>query len=295
MPNDPALAQLWPTLSRGVTIESSPPDARVSYIDYEATDSRWKELGSTPLPQVRVPRAVLRLRVEKEGFVSIDDAIAQNGNAPRAYTLDRPESVPTGMVRVSADLSPVSIFIPGLDGLPPTQLPSFWIDKFEVTNRQFKTFVDGGGYQKREYWQEGFVRDGRSISWDEAMAVFHDATGRPGPAGWELGDYPSGQADFPVTGVSWYEAAAFARFSGKALPSIFHWSRAAMQNLSGSVVPLSNFAGKGLAAVGDVPRRASLWRSRHGGKREGMVLKSRRWRQALHARWCLERAGVRIR
>ncbi len=43
-----------------------------------------------------------------------------------------------------------------------------------------------------------------------------DQTGRPGPSTWELGTYPKGQDDFPVRGVSWYEAAAYAKFAGKS-------------------------------------------------------------------------------
>ena len=39
------------------------------------------------------------------------------------------------------------------------------------------------------------------------MPLFHDTTGRPGPVNWELGNYPEGQADDPVGGVSWFEAA----------------------------------------------------------------------------------------
>ena len=58
------------------------------------------------------------------------------------------------------------------------------------------------------------------------MALFRDATGRPGPAGWKVGAYPQGEDDLPVTGVSWYEAAAFAAFVGKRLPSIYHWTLA---------------------------------------------------------------------
>ena len=45
------------------------------------------------------------------------------------------------------------------------------------------------------------------------------ATGRSGPATWELGSYPEGQADFPVGGISWFEAAAYAEFAGKSLPT----------------------------------------------------------------------------
>jgi serine/threonine protein kinase len=40
-----------------------------------------------------------------------------------------------------------------------------------------------------------------------AMALFRDTTGRPGPATWILASYPDGQDDYPVSGVSWYEAA----------------------------------------------------------------------------------------
>ena len=116
------------------------------------------------------------------------------------------------MVRVSAWMSPFSLSIPGFEQLEPVQLPDYWIDKYEVTNKQFKRFVDNGGYQKQEYWKQPFLKEGREISWEEAMAEFRDSTGRPGPSTWELGDYPRGQDDYPVTGVSWYEAAAYAEF-----------------------------------------------------------------------------------
>ena len=42
------------------------------------------------------------------------------------------------------------------------------------------------------------------------MSLFRDKTGRPGPSTWELGTYPQGEADLPVGGVSWHEAAAYA-------------------------------------------------------------------------------------
>ena len=60
-------------------------------------------------------------------------------------------------------------------------LPEYWIDATEVTNRQFKAFVDAGGYQRREYWTQPFVEGGRELTWEEAMARFRDTTGRPGP------------------------------------------------------------------------------------------------------------------
>jgi hypothetical protein len=60
------------------------------------------------------------------------------------------------------------------------KISSFLIDRYEITNRQFKEFIDGGGYQKRDYWKQDFVQSGRQLAWEEAMELFRDSTGRPG-------------------------------------------------------------------------------------------------------------------
>jgi dienelactone hydrolase len=119
-----------------------------------------------------------------------------------------------------------------------------------VTNREYKRFVDAGGYRDPRYWRQPFVDRGRTLTFAQAIARFTDSTGRPGPATWESRSYREGDDDLPVTGVSWYEAAAFAAFAGKSLPTIFHWSRVADQRLSGFVAPRSNFRGKGVLKVG---------------------------------------------
>ena len=142
--------------------------------------------------------------------------------------------------------------------LPSAQIRPFFIDRYEVTNRAFKEFIDAGGYERPSYW-DGFAmaKDGRPLSFDAAMRVFVDATGRPGPATWELGNYPDGRADYPVTGISWYEAAAYARYRGRSLPTLYHWIKAAQpdtelaSSLSVSVTPLSNFASAGPVPVGE--------------------------------------------
>ena len=54
------------------------------------------------------------------------------------------------------------------------------------------------------------MKDGRTISREEAVSSFRDSTGRPGPATWEGGTFPKGSERHPVAGVSWYEAAAYA-------------------------------------------------------------------------------------
>jgi dienelactone hydrolase len=132
------------------------------------------------------------------------------------------------------------------------ELPDYRIDKYEVTNRQFKQFVDAGGYRTREYWTEPFVKDGRTLGWDQAMTEFRDATGRPGPSTWEIDAYPDGQDDFPVSGVSWYEAAAYATYARKQLPTVYHWYRASGAfSVFSDVLSVSNFSGRGTARVGE--------------------------------------------
>ncbi len=134
------------------------------------------------------------------------------------FDLEAAAKAPEGMVPVSGGPWIDSLAFLGWVG--PYALPPFFIDRLEVSNRQYQMFVDKGGYTTRDYWKQPFVRDGRELSWSEAMDLFRDATGRPGPSTWEGGHYPEGKADYPVSGVSWFEAAAYAEFVGKSLPVI---------------------------------------------------------------------------
>jgi dienelactone hydrolase len=167
-------------------------------------------------------------------------------------TLDEEGKIPAGMVRIGG--GSFGIRMTGMNVVDPANVDDYLIDEKEVTNREFKAFVDAGGYRDRKYWKHEFVKEGRKLPWDEAIGAFKDRAGRPGPATWELGAYPAGQDDFPVSGVSWYEAAAYAEFAGKSLPTIYQWSRAASPGLGASaVLPLSNIGGTALARAGSHP------------------------------------------
>jgi dienelactone hydrolase len=130
-------------------------------------------------------------------------------------------------------------------------LPSFYLDTYEVTNREYKRFIDAGGYRTPEFWTGPFIKDGRELSREDALREMRDATGQQGPSTWRLGTYPPGQDDLPVQGVSWYEAAAFATYAGKRLPTVHHWRKAAAAgSFYSDVIEHSNFGTKGPAAVG---------------------------------------------
>ena len=253
IPDEPALAALWPKVSRDISVETKPPGADVYVRDYADTAADWQHLGQSPVEGVRIPLRYSRWRITKDGYEELETADASGPFGLRRvydlrFELTEQDSIPREMVRV-----PGGTFEQwaGLLGrLGPVELPTYLIDRFEVTNKQFKEFVDSGGYQKSEYWTHEFVKEGVTLTWQEAMVQFRDATGRPGPSTWSLGTYPEGQDDFPVNGVSWYEAADYAESAETSLPTIYHWRHAASVGRQDHIIPLSNFATDGPAKVG---------------------------------------------
>jgi eukaryotic-like serine/threonine-protein kinase len=247
--DDSTLESLWTATSGPLSVVTDPPGAQVYRKDYATPDAPWELLGATPLTEARIPPpfAFSRVMVVKPGYETIDDVTAPG---EQHYRLDANGTMKQGMVRIAG--GKLGVPLVGLDHLEPIAVSDYLIDRHETTNREFKRFVDAGGYQKREYWRVPFVMDDRTLSWEEAVASFKDRTGRTGPATWEVGDYPAGQDDYPVGGVSWYEAAAYAAFAGKELPTIYHWANAARVRFSSAVVPLSNLDGSaaGTAPVG---------------------------------------------
>jgi formylglycine-generating enzyme required for sulfatase activity/dienelactone hydrolase len=247
--DDSVRERMWAEVARELTIETDPHGATVYRRDYDSSETDWKELGVTPLDVPRFPLGLSRLRFELEGYVPRETAnfsglLAQAG----AFVLDTPETMPKGMTRVSGGST--TLQAPGLEQFAALELGDFFMDVHEITNRQYKAFVDAGGYADPACWTHPFVRDGQTLSFEDAMALFVDQTGRPGPSGWQIGSYPAGAGDLPVGGVSWYEAAAYACFVGKSLPTVYHWFMAADPYSSNHVVPQSNYSGTGAAPVG---------------------------------------------
>jgi len=248
IPDDSALIKLWPKISRKVKWETNPAGADVFWKDYERPEDPWKKLGTTPLSEVRIPFGV-RFKIEKAGFETLHltsgRVVVENKTK-----LDSIGTIPSNMVRIPARIA--TMVIVGLEQHKGQQVPEFLADKYEVTNAQFKEFVDAGGYQNPQYWSRTFMKEGKVISRDEAMKLMIDKTGRPGPAGWEVGGYPQGMENHPVAGISWYEADAYARFAGKQLPSVFHWNVLAETNRTMVIVPKSNYNGQSTIPVGSL-------------------------------------------
>jgi dienelactone hydrolase/predicted Ser/Thr protein kinase len=261
VPKEPRLAGILAQCSRRINITTEPAGANVFFKEYTSPESEWAFLGVTPVTKARLPVGIFRWKIEKDGYETvyaaastwgdISDPGEQIGHNDLARVLDKEGTLPPGMARVHGEETPSG------------RLPDFFIDRCEVTNRQFKEFVAAGGYRDRKYWPQKFVEGGKELNWEEAVKRFVDQTGLPGPSTWQAGDYPEGQADYPVSGVSWYEAAAYAEFAGKSLPTNDHWGIARgeyttliqVPQLGGFAIlaPFSNFQGKGLVPVGSLP------------------------------------------
>jgi hypothetical protein len=259
--NDLKLAELFSKCSLNIDIKTDPPGARVYVKEYATPDAEWSYLGTTTIEKVRLPIGIFRWKFEKEGYETVLAASStwnvdtHNPNLVIPYdlvrTMDKEGSIPPGMVRVQGAQTGRG------------KLEDFFIDRYEVTNRQFKEFIDVGGYRKKEFWKHPFVLDGGELTWEEAMREFVDQTALPGPATWSAGDYREGQEDYPVSGVSWYEAAAYAEYARKSLPTSVHWGTARGQEtpwiryfqLGGYALlaPFSNFGVKGPVPVGSLP------------------------------------------
>lgn len=92
-------------------------------------------------------------------------------------------------------------------------VPAFYFDKYPVTNRQFKAFLDASHYHPAD--DHNFLKD------------------------WTNGVYPSGWENKPVTWVSLEDARAYARWAGKRLPHEWEWQYAA-QGTDGRQYPWGN-------------------------------------------------------
>lgn len=242
LPNDSLLDSLWPRVSTRGVFRTDPEGAQVFRTMFSDT-TNWVLAGTTPTDTVRFPFSLSpsRVRIIKPGYRTVDRLLRAIPAGPISLS---PAAAPDPeMITITGGDLPGAL--PGLDNVQPVALGAFLMDRREVTNVEYRKFVTAGGYEKRELWDVAFEHERRSLTWEQGMRMFTDRTGRPGPSTWEVGDFPPGQADFPVSGISWYEAMAYAKFVGKSLPTLFHWARVATPAYAAFIVPRSNFGGQG--------------------------------------------------
>ena len=197
----------------GSTIQN---DATIT-VTFDGTPEGLKVTGGTAIPggktvSIAGPFAagplVLGLQWEGEAVIL-------------SYTVEVP--IPEGMVLV-----PAGQFRMGreaederFDDAAPVHtvyVDAFYMDVYEVTNAQFKAFVDANSD-----WQ----KDNLDRKFHSGLHLNH----------WTGTDYPAGKADHPVVDVGWYAAMAYARWAGKRLPTEAEWEYAARGRLAGQKYP----------------------------------------------------------
>ncbi len=277
--DDTTLLRLMPIISDKINIISEPAGARFSLSRFNpATIGQKSEIeyiGVTPVTDLSIARSDYKVSIEKEGFVTAErmasSALNRNevtfGVSPDIHLevkLQRVNEAPENMVLVEGgDYRLVSSDAPTRNEV---KLSDYFIDKFEVSNKKFKEFIVAGGYSDIKFWKFPFIKDGIEISWEEGVKNFVDQTGLPGPRNWSIQQFQEGKSNYPVTEINWYEAAAYAEFKDKRLPTIYEWEKAARNgnftHFTGRIMPWgllnnsrpsegrSNVSGKGTTPVG---------------------------------------------
>lgn len=209
-------------LGGDLSVETTPTGSLVTLARIKSKPELSKgeefSIGSTPIRNHLLIAGEYLVNLSSEGMNSLKFLvqIEPGESLEVSRTLLEQKEKFLGMVRIDGGIS--------LDG---HSIPAFLIDKHEVTNNEFFTFVSAGGYREKRVWPDEIMIDGVSLPWESAVKSFIDKTGIQCPRFWSGGKYPEGKEDHPVTGISWYEALAYARWAGKDLPTWDQWWMAA--------------------------------------------------------------------
>ncbi len=145
-------------------------------------------------------------------------------------------------------------------------VPAFKIDRLLTTNEEYARFIAEGGYERREFWSAEGWQWREKEHWTQPLywSRAGDAEGNADGV-WSVQQmFESGGLEprHPVTGVSWYEAEAYARFIRKRLPTEAEWEKAASWDASrgvrrryawGDVEPTATLTSFDLACWGTTP------------------------------------------
>ena len=144
------------------------------------------------------------------------------------YRIDEVVVIPAGEFQMGGSDSDAEI-----DEHPvhTVDVNAFYIHKYEVTNAQYKNFVDAN-----PQWQKNSIP--RKFHNGEYLKLWKDNT------------YPSGKENHPVVYVSWYAAMAYAKWAGRRLPTEAEWEKAARGGLVGAKYPWGDVIDDSMANYG---------------------------------------------
>jgi formylglycine-generating enzyme required for sulfatase activity len=184
---------------------------------FAARAPSWHGTGDGSPISLVAGEYVLRVALDAGDTLVTLVTIPAGARVERAIALPPADSTAARMRVVTAGHSPTG-----------DTVAAFLIDRSEVTNADYQRFMNAGGYHDLALWPESMSVGGTPVPRADALARFTDRSGLPGPRFWTSGRPPEDQADHPVVGVTWYEAAAYAAWAGKSLATRAQWWRAAL-------------------------------------------------------------------
>lgn len=152
--------------------------------------------------------------------------------------------VPTG----TTELLPLNDSHGELKSGKLVEVDELFIDRCAVTNAEFYQFVIDGGYENLDYWPQ--------VVWPHVIHLT-DETKFCGPRFWRDGKPDPKLLEHPVVGICWHEAAAFANWCGKTLPTGSQWQYSATWNNQAATGKPTRFPWGDSFEVG----RANIWPS----------------------------------
>jgi iron(II)-dependent oxidoreductase len=222
--------------------DSSPPRSKPTL---QGSDDRAKlvqrflDQGRTAIllrPQIAKSLEAEHFTVVQQTFLQETALVTAGEVVLTDWTFEESEPTPSQMVKRRVEVE------------------AFYLDRFAVTNRQFKEFMVDGGYGQQSLWD--------SAIWPR-VNEFVDRAGTPGPRFWNNGTYANGDDELPVVGVNWYEADAFARWAGRRLPLDAEWVKAA--TCPNALLGQDTLPKKFPWGDNFDPQRANVWISGSGG------------------------------
>ncbi len=188
-------------------------------------DSTYIFLGKTPLDSFVVPN-VWGDQSHKLKLIYNNIEYKQKGRDFHNYKFpDSSIEVPENHIAFLGINHELGFFLQGIN-FEDIKLAPFSVGINEVSNKDFQEFIDTGGYENPSYWDFPIQVGNKIYDFNSSVKLFTDRYNKLGPANWSYGKYPSGLDNQPVTGISWFEARAFARFKNLNLPNIFQWTYA---------------------------------------------------------------------
>tara|TARA_A100001011_G_scaffold351285_1_gene391268 strand:- start:2753 stop:5035 length:2283 start_codon:yes stop_codon:yes gene_type:complete len=225
-PNNEIIKNYYDRSRKYAKLKLNKSDVNVS-IKYRG-ESDYNLIGKTPIDSFVVPKAWDSYKLKLE----YNDNVFYFDNVFNSRTIDYHEYNFPDIIEIPNNHQvfigrEISNFRLRGKRINKVKIPPFSLSKNEVSNSEFYDFIKDGGYENPKFWDFP-IKIGKNVyEFKSTVQLFTDKFGKQGPLNWSYGNFPNGLGDHPVTGISWLEAKAYAKYKKLEIPNIFQWVYAA--------------------------------------------------------------------